>query len=536
VRAPRPSVLSGLLAAACATAQVPGEVSPDALFAGALPRLDLRLEPAALKALEKDPREWADFVLVEAGGATLKDCHIKLKGSAGSFRPITDPRPGFSIRTDKTLKKQEFRGLGKFQLNNCAQDGTMLLEMLAGEMARKAGVPASRCTHAWVSLNGKPLGPYVLKEGFNSEFLSYFFKDTKGHLYDGGFVADIRPDMEVDRGDPKDSRRLKELIGACQEPDPAKRAERLNAVLDVDAYLRHLAMEQVFSHWDGYSFNRNNYRLFENRADGRFHFILHGMDQVFGDDRWYVFRRPGGLVPDALWSYPAIRARYREQFVQVYERALRPIDWPRRALVAAEAVQLRLRPVSAEESKRFTDRGREASERIARRLDYAAAAGGRLPAAPGGRNRGARELPLEPLHGQGRQGQRAGLRRTGLLPSRHRRRRRRRLEAAARAAGRPLPDLRLRPHQGGAGGSGEGSGLPAAPVRTGRGSRRQGAHGHAELALRHGRLRGGGRLRADLGDGAQGGGRRGLDRPLQRVPHAAPLNDVRALRAQVRHQ
>ncbi len=370
MRAPRPSVLSGLLAAACVTAQMPGEVSPDALFAGALPRLDLRLEPAALKALEKDPREWADFVLVEAGGATLKDCHIKLKGSAGSFRPITDPRPGFSIRTDKTLKKQEFRGLGKFQLNNCAQDGTMLLEMLAGEMARKAGVPASRCTHAWVSLNGKPLGPYVLKEGFNSEFLSYFFKDTKGHLYDGGFVADIRPDMEVDRGDPKDSRRLKELIGACQEPDPAKRAERLNAVLDVDAYLRHLAMEQVFSHWDGYSFNRNNYRLFENRADGRFHFILHGMDQVFGDDRWYVFRRPGGLVPDALWSYPAIRARYREQFVQVYERALRPIDWPRRALVAAEAVQLRLRPVSAEESKRFTDRGREASERIARRLDY----------------------------------------------------------------------------------------------------------------------------------------------------------------------
>lgn len=369
VRVPRPYVLSGLLLAAGLSAQTPGEVSPDALFAGALPRIDLRLEPAALKALEKDPREWADFTLAEPGGVTLKDCHIKLKGSAGSFRPITDPRPGFSIRTDKTLKKQEFRGLGKFQLNNCAQDGTMLLEMLAGEMARRAGVPASRCTHAWVSLNGKPLGPYVLKEGFNSEFLGYFFKDTKGHLYDGGFVADIRPDMEVDRGDPKDSRRLKELIAACQEPDQAKRAERLNAVVDVDAYLRHLAMEQVFCHWDGYSFNRNNYRIFENRADGRFHFILHGMDQVFGDDRWYVFRRPGGLVPDALWSYPVIRSRYRDQFVQVYERALRPIDWPKRAVIAAESVQLRLRPISAEESKHFTDRGREASERIRRRLD-----------------------------------------------------------------------------------------------------------------------------------------------------------------------
>ncbi|MBM3826427.1 MAG: hypothetical protein FJ410_06920 [Verrucomicrobia bacterium] len=370
VSALRPALLSALAATRLVAQQAPGEVSPDALFAGALPRIDLRLDPGALKALEKDPRDWVDFVLAEQGGATLKDCHIKLKGSAGSFRPITDPRPGFSIRTDKTQKKQEFRGLGKFQLNNCAQDGSMLLELLAGEMARKAGVPASRCTHAWVSLNGQALGPYVLKEGFNAEFLGYFFKDTKGHLYDGGFVADIRPDMEVDRGDPKDNRRLMELIGACQEQDSARRAERLNAVVDVDAYLRHLAMEQVLCHWDGYSFNRNNYRIYENRADGRFHFILHGMDQVFGDNRWYVFRRPGGLVPDALWSYPAIRARYREQFTQVYVRALRPVDWPKRALVVAEAVELRLRLISVEESKRFADRGRDASESIRRRLEH----------------------------------------------------------------------------------------------------------------------------------------------------------------------
>ena len=74
----RPALLATLATSRLLAQQTPGEVSPDALFAGALPRIDLRLEPAALKALEKDPREWVDFVLAEQSGATLKDCHARM--------------------------------------------------------------------------------------------------------------------------------------------------------------------------------------------------------------------------------------------------------------------------------------------------------------------------------------------------------------------------------------------------------------------------------------------------------------------------
>lgn len=92
VSALRPALLAALAASRLMAQQGPGEVSPDALFAGALPRIDLRLDPSALKALEKDPRAWVDFVLAEQGGATLKDCHIKLKGSANQLmrrnRPV----------------------------------------------------------------------------------------------------------------------------------------------------------------------------------------------------------------------------------------------------------------------------------------------------------------------------------------------------------------------------------------------------------------------------------------------------------------
>ena len=91
--------------------------------------------------LAQEPRTLVEFTLQEPGRPALEHCAIKLKGSYGSFRQINDARPGFSVRTAKSTT-QDFHGLTKFQLNNCAQDGTMLHEPLAGEIARAAGVPA----------------------------------------------------------------------------------------------------------------------------------------------------------------------------------------------------------------------------------------------------------------------------------------------------------------------------------------------------------------------------------------------------------
>jgi hypothetical protein len=65
-----------------------------------------------------------------------------------------------------------------------------------------------------MSRDNKVLGTYVLKEGFNAEFLKYFFKDTHGHLYDGGFVSEINPNMEVDKGNPNEKARLLGMLAA----------------------------------------------------------------------------------------------------------------------------------------------------------------------------------------------------------------------------------------------------------------------------------------------------------------------------------
>jgi hypothetical protein len=93
------------------------------------------------------------------------------------------------------------------------------------------------------------------------------------------------------------------------------------------------------------------------------------MDQVFGDERWYIFRRPGAAVPNALLDNPAIRERFRAQFFNVYEKNFRTYDWPKRVLEMAANTKAKLTPINAEEAKRFDERGKQAAAQVKRRLD-----------------------------------------------------------------------------------------------------------------------------------------------------------------------
>lgn len=319
-----------------------------ALFARQIPILRLRIDTSALDHLRKEPRTYVEGVIEEAGGNTLEHVAIKLKGSVGSFQPI-DAKPGFSINTSKFKSGSRFHGLKHFQLNNSVQDTTAMSELVAGEMARAAGVPASRCTHAIVTLNDRELGIYVLKEGMTEDFLSAFFKRTDGNLYEGGSCSEINAKMELHSGDDAHREGLLKLVSAFTAPRAAMQVELVSSLIDVDAYLRYLALENIMCHWDGYSYNRNNYRIYENPETGRFHFILHGMDQMFGDLRRPVRREPMGQVGAILWRSPEIRERYMVQLTDVYEKVLKPIDWSARIQEHGRHLLAALKPEQAKQ-------------------------------------------------------------------------------------------------------------------------------------------------------------------------------------------
>jgi len=150
------------------------------LFEHLIPRIELHLDPSAVATLRVEPRVYVRATLRE-GTNVFGDIAVKLKGARGSFRPIDD-RPAFTLNMDKFTGGQRFHGLDKFHLNNSVQDPTLMNEIICGELFRAAGVPTPRATHARVIFNGRDLGFYVLKEGWDKRFLKRHFTQTSGNL------------------------------------------------------------------------------------------------------------------------------------------------------------------------------------------------------------------------------------------------------------------------------------------------------------------------------------------------------------------
>jgi spore coat protein H len=302
------------------------EDASDAYFAGPIRSLKIDIEEAEVDRLRSNPREYVRC-RVREGDTIWTDVGVHLKGAAGSYRDIDD-RPALSLNFDKFVDGQKYFGLDKLHLNNSVQDSSYLAEIICGELFRRAGVPAARATHVFVRLNGRDLGLYVLKEGFDKQFLRRYFAKADGSLWDGGFVQDVTDALRKTSGPDEESRtELDELVRACHEPDPTLRWKKLESVLDVDRFLTLVAIEVLSWHWDGYAMNRNNYRIYHDPTSSRLVFLPHGMDQMFSNPDGPI--RPGmnGLVAQAVLATPEGRRRYRECFSAILRDVFIVDEW-----------------------------------------------------------------------------------------------------------------------------------------------------------------------------------------------------------------
>jgi hypothetical protein len=139
-------------------------------------------------------------------------------------------------------------------------------------------------------------------------------------------------------------------------------------LVDVDSYLRYLALENILTHWDGYSFNRNNYRIYENPVTDRFHFLLHGMDQTLTNTDWDLWRAPQAAVGAALWRDPAIQTRYNAILMEICEKSLLSKDWLELADQSGNRLLKACAAVDPETAKAYQPRIGEAKEQLRTRL------------------------------------------------------------------------------------------------------------------------------------------------------------------------
>ncbi|MFT4976161.1 MAG: spore coat protein CotH [Myxococcota bacterium] len=329
---------------ACRPAE-PSQTSPDTeppavadpvYDLGSLLRVELELPEADWQALQAQTRSFEETLMVEDCQEQPFDSpYTWFEGSARingeDFERIDIRKKGFigSLSTDKPGLKLDlgeyddttFHGERRLTLNNSISDPALIRQCLTYAAFNDAGLPASRCSLAQVTVNGEDLGIYVNVEPLKEPLIARHFERADGNLYEGtlsdfreGWTGTLEKKTNEDEDDWSD---IEALVEAASADDGAL-LDELSAVLDLDQFFSFWAMEALTQHGDGYAGNTNNFYLYADPSDGRFRFLPWGVDMTLGV--WEADEAGPGVVSvyanstltHRLYALPEGRQRYED--------------------------------------------------------------------------------------------------------------------------------------------------------------------------------------------------------------------------------
>lgn len=310
-------ILAAVASLACSGTAEKKSDAADAVFrAEGIRTISIEVPESGLSSLKQGNTAYVRAT-VRDGEMALRDVGVRLKGH-GTFQPI-DKKPAFALKFNEFVSGQEYHGLSKIALNNLALDPSCMRELLAARLYREAGIPAARGAHVKVQFNGRDLGFYMLVEAMNKGFLKRELGNGGGNLYEGE-TRDIDQKLDQENGDDTSQSDLKALVAALKTP-PGERLSKVKTILDVDQFTSFLAMEMLTAGIDGYTFKRNNYRIYHHPKTDKLMFLPHGLDATFGSAS---FKPPtSSLLVKALWELPEFQQQYNARVGELADKVWR---------------------------------------------------------------------------------------------------------------------------------------------------------------------------------------------------------------------
>ncbi len=278
--------------------------STGTLFDDKLHDINILIPENDFIALEHPDSLWNNkrypITFIFDGKDTVKQATMRLKGntSRGSAKK------SYRIDFDKIIDKQTYQDLETIYLHGNHNDASMIREYLSAYVMKQMGVPHARINHVKLYINGTYLGVRGLVEYIDKDFLKTRFGSNKGNNYKCTWPADlawlgsseqsykdvINPSPERERAydlktneDEDDYSRLVSLIDLINNRQNGSAfSQEIEAIFNVDGYLRALAAEVLIGHWDNYYYNKNNYFIYDHPTIGKFTYIPYDMDNTYG--------------------------------------------------------------------------------------------------------------------------------------------------------------------------------------------------------------------------------------------------------------
>jgi len=227
-------------------------------------------------------------------------------------------------------KSELFRGHREYVISAQNGDPTKLHSALGFWAFRQAGLMASEAEPAAVYLNGEYQGLYYLVEPIEADFfkirnrrLGSLYEAFNGQ-YDGAHFS-FAGDYDVRLGFASKGERegfygdLERLIQTLDSSTPENLPGRIEPLLDVENYLRYLAVSVLLHNWDGYF---NNLRLHLDPQIGKFQIIPWDLDNLLEFYEGRSRLEGANELSKKLLEIPTYRRRYKQILLELMDEKL----------------------------------------------------------------------------------------------------------------------------------------------------------------------------------------------------------------------
>jgi len=313
------------------------EPGPDLFDPPSVLALTIEVAPTELEAMLRGSHAYGRCTLRE-GGVSLTDVGLRYKGNPAS--ESASGKPDFTVDFNEFVSGQEFHGAKRMILLAARDDPSYLSAPIGLELFREAGVPAARCTFARIQFNGRDLGPYLLVEGVDRDFIRRHFAKNKGNLYDEGVHTDVDGRLEK-YGAPESAEQpdVDALAAAAKLPDPIQRWQQLQLLLDVDRFVTFTALEVLLWQKDSYAIKARKFRIYHDPTTDRMVFFPKNVEEVFDKTDGPLIPEWRGVVARAVLTTPEGQAQYRKTVARLMETVFKPSKIQARAREVAAIIR-----------------------------------------------------------------------------------------------------------------------------------------------------------------------------------------------------
>ncbi len=269
-----------------------------------VPRIDITINPDSLDWLYQEENqdsniEFSARFVFDNGTVkdTIEPVGFRLRGNTSRY----SQKKSFKVAFNRFTSGGKYYGVEKLNLNGEHNDPSVIRSKVCWDILRKMEIPAPRANHVQVYINDDYYGLYISVEHIDEEFIKSRFTYNDGNQYKCLWPANLNylgddPDLyKLEQGDRRvyelkineeidDYSDIANFIDILNNSSNDNFGCELDEVFNTNDYLKVIASDILFGHWDGYIYNQNNYYLYHNTISDKFEFIPYDLDNTLGID------------------------------------------------------------------------------------------------------------------------------------------------------------------------------------------------------------------------------------------------------------